>query len=190
MLYPKDHLRLEPLSDERLHVQTEQTLRAIAEEAQRKRGSFDNLAFFERETDYDRQRRYLERMLRSQTDELFLIREGEYDSLAGTIGLHEIDQHLRNARIGAIIFNSNQRGKGLGSRSIGLLLAHAFGERGLNKVYLNVFSENEKGRRLYKRLGFVEEGILRQEYLLRGKFHDFVRMSMLASEWRELSRKE
>ncbi len=42
---------------------------------------------------------------------------------------------------------------------------------------------NERSHRTYARLGFVEEGVLREEYFHDGAWHDMLRMSMLAREW-------
>jgi hypothetical protein len=49
---------------------------------------------------------------------------------------------------------------------------------------LGVFRENERARRTYARLGFVEEGTLREEYFHQDGWHDMVRMSLLDREWR------
>ena len=45
------------------------------------------------------------------------------------------------------------------------------------------FRENERARRTYGRVGFVEEGVLREEYLHDDTWRDMVRMSLLAREW-------
>jgi RimJ/RimL family protein N-acetyltransferase len=47
-----------------------------------------------------------------------------------------------------------------------------------------VFATNERSRRTWKRLGFIEEGTLRDEYFHDGKWHDMVRMGLLEHEWR------
>lgn len=147
--------------------------------------STQNLAFFEEPITVERERAYLERM-RSSRDSVIMLVEHVDERLLGTIGLHEIDAEMRTARLGMIIFDPADRGKGYGSYAIRCMLAYGFVQFGLNKIYLNVFVENERGRRLYAGLGFKVEGTLRQEYLLRGQYHDLVRMSMLAGEWQAL----
>jgi RimJ/RimL family protein N-acetyltransferase len=76
-----------------------------------------------------------------------------------------------------------EHGKGYGSAAIARTLDHAFRELGLHKVWLMIFRTNERSRRTYARLGFVEEGVLREEYFHQQNWHDMLRMSLLDREW-------
>jgi RimJ/RimL family protein N-acetyltransferase len=150
-------------------------------------GATKNLQFFSEPVSLERQRAYLEKVTKNPKERLCRI---EADgTLVGTVGLHEIDLHLRTARLGLLVFDPASRGRGYGTAAITAMLAIAFDAAGLalNKVYLNVFAENVRSRTLYAKIGFVQEGVLRQEYLLDGTYHDMVRMSMLRSEWETLS---
>ena len=53
----------------------------------------------------------------------------------------------------------------------------------MNKIYLHVFKANIKALRLYNKLGFIEEGILRRHIFKNGDFKDVVVMSILRGEW-------
>ena len=58
--------------------------------------------------------------------------------------------------------------------------AHSSDER----VWLDVFSHNERARHVYRRVGFREDGLLRQGYLMPdGSRADRVLMSVLRREW-------
>ena len=46
-----------------------------------------------------------------------------------------------------------------------------------------VFEKNERSRRTWKRLGFIEEGLLRDEYFHEGAWHNMVRMGLLETQW-------
>jgi RimJ/RimL family protein N-acetyltransferase len=143
-----------------------------------------HLSFFaEKPPTVEEERDYLERMHRSDADELYLVVREQDGAVIGTGGLHEIDRRNRNCRLGLLIFDPAERTKGYGREAIGLLLDLAFGTRGFHKVYLRVFAENERARALYLRLGFIAEGTLRQEYLLAGTYHDMIVMSLLEDEW-------
>lgn len=142
-----------------------------------------NLQFFTQAPTLERQQEYLLRMVLSPTDELFVIERLTDSASIGTIGLHEIDTHIRNARLGLLIFDPMHRGHGYGREAFDLIIQHAFEDLQLNKIHLNVFADNAAGRERYQRWGFVQEGILREEYLLEGTYHDLVRMALLRREW-------
>jgi RimJ/RimL family protein N-acetyltransferase len=63
------------------------------------------------------------------------------------------------------------------------MLDYGFNQLGLNKIWLRVEVDNEKAIKSYKRMGYVEEGILRQDRLRKGVFVDRLRMSILKEEY-------
>jgi RimJ/RimL family protein N-acetyltransferase len=72
----------------------------------------------------------------------------------GAFGLKHVDSE--RAEYWGYLGEKDLWGKGLGANLvIGGLAAAA--ERGLREVYLNVGEDNPRARRLYERLGFVEE---------------------------------
>jgi len=50
-------------------------------------------------------------------------------------------------------------------------------ERGTQKLTLRVLSTNKGAIRLYERLGFTREGVLRQEFIIDGRYVDDVLMA-------------
>ena len=82
-------------------------------------------------------------------------------------------------------------GQGIVTQSCRGLLAYAFGTMNLNRValkfkHVSEDNENFRSRRVAERLGFTQEGILRQEGMTRGVLMDMVMYSMLADEWRAM----
>ncbi len=146
-----------------------------------------NFARFSGEITREEEAGYLERMLASETDRVFAIENEEGDYL-GNIGLHQIYWPARNARLGVILGNKAQQGKGYGQAAINEILRIAFNEHKLHKVWLMTFKENEKAQHVYRKCGFKVEGLLREEYILKERYHDMVRMSILEQEYQERSR--
>ncbi len=70
------------------------------------------------------------------------------------------------------------RGQGLGERLLreSLAAADAFGYL---RVELGVFGSNARAASLYRKAGFVEEGIKRRAILINGVFHDEIIMARL-----------
>ncbi|HUQ60186.1 GNAT family protein [Lentzea sp.] len=73
-------------------------------------------------------------------------------------------------------------GKGYGTIAIRHVLDHAFTERGLHRVDLEVYDFNQRAIHVYSKLGFREEGRLRDALLWDGVFHDAIVMSILSTD--------
>jgi len=128
---------------------------------------------------------YIEKMRASPEDRVFAIERAEDGAYLGNVGLHQIHWRSRVGRLACIIGKRAEMGKGYGSAAIAAALDHAFDVLALHKVWLMVFATNARSRRIYARVGFVEEGTLREEYFHEAGWHDMVRMSVLAREWRK-----
>lgn len=136
----------------------------------------------------DDELRWIARVTASKEDRVWSVFAGDDDRYLGQCGLHQIFRRSRVGRLSVIIADRGEMGRGVGSAAIASLLDVAFadeasGGEGLHKVWLMVFAKNTRSRRTYARLGFVEEGVLREEYFHEGGWHDMVRMSLLAREW-------
>jgi RimJ/RimL family protein N-acetyltransferase len=117
----------------------------------------------------------------ASTDRVWSIFAGDDGRYLGQIGIHQIHARSRVGRLGCVIASRDEMGKGHGSAAVRAAVERGFGELGLHKLWLMVFAANARGRRLYGRLGFVEEGVLREEYFHDGTWHDMVRMGLLAN---------
>lgn len=107
----------------------------------------------------------------------------EADRPIGVIGLHQPDRVHRRVMLGLLIGEVEEWGKGYAGEAIGLMLDHAFDELGLHRVLLHAYAFNARGLRVYEKLGFVREGVLREDHFAEGRFHDTIVMGLLAREW-------
>lgn len=62
-------------------------------------------------------------------------------------------------------------------------MGYAFERVGLHRIQLDVYAHNHRARRVYEKVGFVEEGTRRQAQLRDGAWLDEVVMSILSHEW-------
>ncbi|MGW4913764.1 GNAT family N-acetyltransferase [Streptomyces sp. NPDC004270] len=67
-----------------------------------------------------------------------------------------------------------------------MLLRFMFGERRYHKCQARIFAHNEASLALHRRLGFVEEGRLRDHVFFAGRHEDLVVMGLLAVEFAQL----
>lgn len=96
----------------------------------------------------------------------------------GNIKLGNIHWIHRHAELGILIGDKSAWGKGFGADACRMLVEYAFTKLNLHKVWLAVFSNNTGAIQLYRKLGFVEEGNLKEHVFSDGKFHDKLLMSV------------
>jgi ribosomal-protein-serine acetyltransferase len=104
--------------------------------------------------------------------------------IVGTIGYHRVDWQNRSTSIGYWIAPQS-RGRGIVTLAVRALTDHAFEAWKLNRVEIRAAVGNTRSRAIPKRLGFSEEGILRQAELIGERYVDHAVYAMLASDWRE-----
>lgn len=111
--------------------------------------------------------------------------------LVGSVKLWRISEKNRSAMLTIFIGEQKVWNRGYGTDALRLILRHAFGNLGLNRVELNVFDFNVRAIRCYEKVGFVREGVRRDALLRGGHYHDIVVMGVLREEFfaRELERR-
>ncbi len=106
--------------------------------------------------------------------------------IAGESILNEIDFTLRCANFRIGIFDSSERGKGIGTWMVETTRDFAFEELKLHRLELDVYSFNPRAERVYQKAGFRREGVLRDAVLDGQQYADDILMSILEEEWRQL----
>jgi RimJ/RimL family protein N-acetyltransferase len=113
---------------------------------------------------------------------IFAIRTLEDDRIVGTCQLVAIDPAHRSAELQIRIGSEADRGAGLGTEAVRLLLRHAFEDLGLGRVQLLVFADNERAIQAYLAAGFQHEGLLRQAAHVGGVPRDMALMAVLRDD--------
>jgi RimJ/RimL family protein N-acetyltransferase len=130
------------------------------------------------------EREWLERTMRNDDPRAFNLAieslEGEY---LGGVGLMNIDRRNRLAEIGIVIARPEDWGRGYGSEAMLLMMRHGFEEMSLHRIMLRVYDYNERAAKSYLKLGFVDEGRMREAHFRHGKRHDVLLMGILADEF-------
>ncbi|WP_243290468.1 GNAT family protein [Bacillus sp. FJAT-47783] len=102
--------------------------------------------------------------------------------LVGMIGLHYIDWSNLKTSIGYYI-GKHYEGKGIITRSVQAVLYYIFQELQLNRVEIRCGVNNLKSRAIPERLGFKQEGIIREDEWLYDHAHDLVVYGLLKKEF-------
>lgn len=101
----------------------------------------------------------------------------------GMTGLLQIDRINHHAQLYITIGEKEYWGKRLPDQIIPMVLAYAFGEQNLNKVYLWTIPSNSRGRHVYERNGFRKEAEMKEHYHCRGGLQDLIQHRMTKEEW-------
>ena len=102
----------------------------------------------------------------------------------GTIGLLGIDSKNSKAEFYIAMGEVSYKGKGVAKEASRLLLEYGFVKLGLNRIYLYTEAMNENAQMLFERVGFVKEGILRQDIISHGRFVDRIAYGFLRENWK------
>ena len=125
---------------------------------------------------------------RARSDALFVIEviEGASTKPIGNCGLHQIDSKDHNANFGIIIGEKDYWSKSYGTEAAKLVINYGFQQLNLHRIYSNAVAFNERSIKLHKKIGFREEGCLRQAMFKNGQYHDLLQFGILREEWRGL----
>ncbi len=104
--------------------------------------------------------------------------------IVGTAGYNQINWSNKIAYIGYWLGKDFQ-GHGIMTKVAKSLTDYAFSELKLNKVEIRAAVENEKSRSIPERLGYVNEGCIREAEWLYDHFVDHAVYGMLAKEWEQ-----
>ncbi|MBD3928075.1 MULTISPECIES: GNAT family N-acetyltransferase [Staphylococcus] len=97
----------------------------------------------------------------------------------GIVGFKNLDWVNRNSELFIYIGDEEYWGKGYGTQALELIIKFAFNKLNLHMLYLEVFSYNKNATKTYERLGFKQDGILRQSKFQDGKYYDKIIMSKI-----------
>ena len=131
-------------------------------------------------------RRDLEEWLeshRKRSDEVIwaIVCQGEERCL-GHVGLYQIEPIARSADFGIMVGDKDAWGQGVGKSATIHALRYGFEQLNLNRIGLTVLATNLRAVALYRKLGFIEEGTLRQAQFRDGAYRDVMVMGMLRGE--------
>lgn len=127
-------------------------------------------------------RRYVEKM-DGNPDEIFLaICLKESDQHIGNIKLGPINWIHRFADISLLIGEKSIWGQGIATEAIRLLSRFAFGVLNLHKLRSGCYENNKGSARAFLKVGFVEEGALRKQWLVDGKYQDEIVFGLCPEE--------
>ena len=125
-----------------------------------------------------------EKVVKDPSTLMFSIKRNKDEMLLGCCGFVYINWLHRHADLSLYI---GYKGayidqEGYADESCKLLLQYGYNELCLNKVWSELYEFDEKKIALYTKLGFRQDGQLRQNYWYDGKWWDSMILSLLEAE--------
>lgn len=114
---------------------------------------------------------------------LGIVLNDDPDFIVGVAEMYEYDRAVNMITIG---YRLNDRfwGKGIATKAVGALTDFLFRDIGINRIQAFVMPENIKSVNVLRRNNYVEEGVIRQGQVWRGRgVVDLALFSMLKSEY-------
>lgn len=122
--------------------------------------------------------------LHSKTSELRLVIETEMHGSIGIVILSDIDYRNGTANFHAKIGSQNKyRGMGYGTKAYKAMIDYAFNQLNLNCIVTANIDYNKITEHIKSKLGFKQEGVLRNRVFKDGKYHNIVVWSLLKADW-------
>lgn len=108
---------------------------------------------------------------------------GHGDSLVGSCSLFSFHEASRRAEIGYVLAREVW-GRGLMHEALTALVGFAFETLNLNRLEADIDPRNSASARSLARLGFVQEGFLRERWIVGEEVSDTALFGLLRREWR------
>ena len=130
---------------------------------------------------------HIKQIKQDESREDYAICLNETDEMIGELSILDIDNTNQSAVFRIAMNDTDYLGKGIGTEAIELVKKHVFTTLKLNRLQLEVFSHNLRAKKAYEKVGFIQEGVLREALCYKGKFYDEIIMSILKSDFESLN---
>ena len=105
--------------------------------------------------------------------------------IAGTVSARELSRMQGRIEVGYMLAEEFI-GRGIGTRAVTLLLERLFSIPELQRIWLTTTGENLASQALARKLGFVQEGLLRGHCIVQGRRTDLQVWGLLRPEWERI----
>lgn len=119
---------------------------------------------------------------------LFLLELKDSGEIIGRCGIHNWNEEHQRAEIGYSLNDPAHMNKGYMSEAASSIIQYCFETLKLHRLEALASELNIPSIRIIKKNGFQEEGVLREHWLVEGKFEDTTAFSILSSEYFKLKK--
>jgi len=113
----------------------------------------------------------------------FFIKDKTKNLFIGTLKFDKIDYTMNSAEVGVMIGNKDYWGKNCGTQAIDIILKYAFEDLKLNRIWGGCNENNLGMIKIFQKLGFKQEAVLRQADRIKEEYSDNFLYGILKSEY-------
>ncbi|KNY26381.1 sugar transferase [Pseudobacteroides cellulosolvens ATCC 35603 = DSM 2933] len=106
----------------------------------------------------------------------------------GMASISSFDFKNSVANLNIKIKSDEFRCRGIGTRTIRILINYCFDELNLNCLTANILEYNNPSQKVFEKCGFKKDGVLRSRIYKRGKYHNVLSYSLLRREYQKCER--
>jgi RimJ/RimL family protein N-acetyltransferase len=96
----------------------------------------------------------------------------EQDRLIGIVDWNKLNGDVPDMELGYRVFDRSDCGKGIATEALDLLAGLLFDTEPINRLRLTIHVDNVGSRRVAEKCGFMKEGMAREAWYHRGRWHD------------------
>jgi len=125
----------------------------------------------------------IEQFSKSKDAIVLTIMDRHTDTPVGQTAFFRIDYISRATVFYIAILKKDYWSHGFGTEATQLMVDYAFQTLNFHRIQLHVCAENIPAIKVYSRIGFIREGVLRQAMFRNNNYIDFWVMGMLKQDW-------
>ncbi len=114
---------------------------------------------------------------------MFMLCDKPTQQVIGRCGLHNWNKEHKRAEIGYNMSDERFKRKGLMSEAVTAIIHFGFHDLQLNRIEVQVGRTNIASLKIVESQNFIKEGVLRDHYLVNGKYEDSIAFSLLRNEY-------
>jgi len=108
-----------------------------------------------------------------------ILSQDEHLRVMGEVVLNEIDEDNKSANFRIALYDKVYFGRGFAAEASRLIIGYAFNELQLHRISLEVYEFNLRAIKLYEKLGFQNEGVLRDSLYWGGQYYSSIMMATI-----------
>lgn len=126
---------------------------------------------------------YIDGVLKNPAAHMFMIFDKKTNKAIGTSKVHNINTAQGTCNLGMIIGDKSYWRGGYGSDALRTTIGYAFNTLGIRKICESVYSNNPAALLMDMKIGFVVEGVQKEQVLVDGKYIDKIIIALFARDW-------